>query len=681
MIVWGGHWSDGYSYHYEKSGGRYDPLSDSWLPTSIGGDCPSARSSHTAVWTGTEMIVWGGSDGSCANTGGRYSPSADSWVATSLGGNCPVGREGPTSVWTGEEMIVWGGYWQAGLQLHHESSGGRYSPSSDSWLPASTQPNAPENFANSTAAWTGTEMIVWGGEGWEGSFHGSNTGARYTPSSDSWASTSTAVNCPNERFGHSAVWTGTALIVWGGSDPSNSFSTGGRYDPVTDTWLATSTGANCPTGRYDHTAVWTGTEMVIWGGRWFDEYDHYENSGGCYAPATNSWMATSTGLGCPIGRSSPTGIWTGTEMIVWGGYWYDTSYHYEKTGGRFNPSSNSWELTSIGMNCPAGRAGHTAAWTGTEMIVWGGLWYDTSLHFENTGGRFAPLTNSWISTSTGTNCPTERYSQSSVWTGTEMIIWGGSDQLDYLDTGGRYFPSTNSWVATAASIACPARRDGHTAVWTGAEMIVWGGRSQDGGGIYVPPLPEPAIAGDPVNSCPGTSVALSAGTFAGYQWNYNGMPFPGATAPSLVATVSGTYSVTVVNSNGCEATSADHPVSISFCSQSEVSPSGALFAARLQKDLASPTGFYLYFQRIDSVSGYNLYEGIVGAYYSHDSTAGNVCDLTVTDLGTGEIRAEILPGEGNHYYLVTAFDGGAEGPSGFDSSFVEIPASQSTCGP
>ena len=49
---------------------------DSWQATSISG-APSERTGHTAVWTGTEMIVWGGIEGMASNyvnTGGRYLP-------------------------------------------------------------------------------------------------------------------------------------------------------------------------------------------------------------------------------------------------------------------------------------------------------------------------------------------------------------------------------------------------------------------------------------------------------------------------------------------------------------------------------------------------------------------------------------------------------------------------------
>ena len=57
------------------------------------------------------------------------------------------------------------------------------------------------------------------------------------------------------------------MIVWGGYDNHNfiELNTGGRYDPGTDTWTATSM-TNAPTARDYHTAVWTGREMIVWGG-------------------------------------------------------------------------------------------------------------------------------------------------------------------------------------------------------------------------------------------------------------------------------------------------------------------------------------------------------------------------------------------------------------------------------
>ena len=83
---------------------------------------------------------------------------------------------------------------------------------------------------------------------------------------DTWTAT-TIINAPDARGHHTAVWTGSEMIVWGGDiPPFTYFNTGGRYTPATDSWIATST-ANAPAARTAHTAVWTGSEMIVWGGR------------------------------------------------------------------------------------------------------------------------------------------------------------------------------------------------------------------------------------------------------------------------------------------------------------------------------------------------------------------------------------------------------------------------------
>src|SRR5207245_3264808 len=114
------------------SGGCTD---DTWTPTSVT-NAPDARRWHTAVWTGSEMIVWGGisSSGSNLNTGGRYNPSTDSWTATSTT-NAPAARNRHTAVWTGSEMIVWGGYVQG---VGDSTTGGKYNIAADTWTATNT---------------------------------------------------------------------------------------------------------------------------------------------------------------------------------------------------------------------------------------------------------------------------------------------------------------------------------------------------------------------------------------------------------------------------------------------------------------------------------------------------------------------------------------------------------------
>jgi hypothetical protein len=55
------------------------------------------------------------------------------------------------------------------------------------------------------------------------------------------------------------------MIVWGGELNGAYLDSGGVYDPAAGTWSATTT-AGAPVGRAVHTAVWTGSRMVVWGG-------------------------------------------------------------------------------------------------------------------------------------------------------------------------------------------------------------------------------------------------------------------------------------------------------------------------------------------------------------------------------------------------------------------------------
>ena len=186
------------------------------------------------------------------------------------------------------------------------------------------------------------------------------------------------------RWAHTAVWTGSEMIVWAGTDPGggNFLQSGGRYDPRLDVWTSTSL-VNVPSRRISHTAVWTGNEMIVWGG--YDDSFTEVNTGGRYNPITDAWTATSL-ADAPSQRSSHTAVWTGSQMIIWSGYGRVSGCEGGNTdGGRYEPITDSWTPTST-TNAPVPRSGHTAVWTGNEMIVWGGE--GSSGAYLNTGGRY-----------------------------------------------------------------------------------------------------------------------------------------------------------------------------------------------------------------------------------------------------------------------------------------------------
>ena len=521
MLVWGG---DQISV-FLGDGARYDPATDTWAPiTSV--DAPTARHSHAAVWTGSEMIIWGGAGGTVAtNTGGRYDPGADSWIPTVTAGS-PLGRTGHAAVWTGTEMIIWGGNDSAAL-----ATGGRYNPLTDSWSTTDVT-GAPEARVAHTVVWTGTEMIVWGGSKVVDLL---NTGGRYDPVADSWTLT-TLLSAPGGRRDHTVAWTGDRMIVWGGIAGSN-LQSGSRYDPIADTWDSVGQ-LGSPAARGLHTAVWTGDRMVVWGG---SQEGSLDSSGGQYDPATDSWTPTATANG-QVGRTNHSAVWTGTEMIIFGGFSTPGSV-YVDTGGRYDPLLDTWVETSL-TTAPEGRELHSALWTGSRMLIWGGF---NGTDYLNTGARYNPgndnwsrmttsgapvprqgpsatwsgdgmiiwggfedlgcggqgepicqyrndgaiydvPANTWTPTSTF-GAPVVRYLHSALWTGTEMLIWGGTNEFGLVNSGGRYDPISDTWV-NMTSVAAPTPRNRHLGVWTGTEMVVWGGIDLGGylntGGRYNP---------------------------------------------------------------------------------------------------------------------------------------------------------------------------------------------------
>ena len=198
MIVFGGIGSDTVAK-------RYRPANDTWTDATTL-NAPGARNFHAAVWSGTELIIWGGFiNDNVIPSGGRYNPVTDVWRPTNVNG-APITRMTPVSVWTGTEMLVWGG--NEWLFLGDLNDGARYNPITDSWMPISMVGAPTPRIAQ--GIWTGSELLLWGGTS-------DRTGGRYNPATNAWRPT-TLVNAPEQRVGGrwSTVWTGAEMIVWGG---------------------------------------------------------------------------------------------------------------------------------------------------------------------------------------------------------------------------------------------------------------------------------------------------------------------------------------------------------------------------------------------------------------------------------------------------------------------------------
>lgn len=125
-----------------------------------------ATQDATVVWTGEEFLVWGGGTGDQANGGVRdegaaYDPGTDTWRM--LAPSPLEARERHTAVWTGEEMVVWGG------TRHHHGVGGlhdgaRYDPETDAWRPMAAAPRGTDR-STGQAVMVGGDVVIGGGSG------------------------------------------------------------------------------------------------------------------------------------------------------------------------------------------------------------------------------------------------------------------------------------------------------------------------------------------------------------------------------------------------------------------------------------------------------------------------------------------------------------------------------------
>ena len=69
-------------------------------------------------------------------------------------------------------------------------------------------------------------------------------------------------------------------------------------------------------------------------------------------------MSAISTVGAPDPRTAFSEVWSGTEMIVWGGR-NNTGFTQLNTGGRYNPVTNTWRATNV-TNAPFCARAHAA---------------------------------------------------------------------------------------------------------------------------------------------------------------------------------------------------------------------------------------------------------------------------------------------------------------------------------
>ncbi len=333
-------------------------------------------------------------------------------------------------------------------------------PEPDGWDDGLAHDTAGPNGYGHTAVWTGSRMIVWGGYDSERFW---SNGGLYDPLTDSWRPMARG-NAPSGRAGHQAIWTGKFMVIWGGGS-RNDLKDGSRYDPVSDTWLHILP----PAWLEDpYSAVGAGREVLVAGAR---------GSHGLYDPAGDSWRPVSP-MGAPeslVRYGSGGSVWTGEEVLLWD--WRQSADGRHILSHRYNPAIDTWSPISE-EEAPV-LIDSRLAWVGHEMMVWGIRRLDDGT-LVGEGAKYDPAVDRWTPISK-VGAPPPLIYGTMISTGREAIAWGGcpyrGPEADCTNTGARYDPADDSWSPTITDGAPPVVEA--TAVWANGVMLLYGHVQQD----------------------------------------------------------------------------------------------------------------------------------------------------------------------------------------------------------
>jgi hypothetical protein len=295
------------------------------------------------VWTGRELVVWGGDpDG---DSGAAYDPVADRWrrvAASTIPARC-----GGTAAWTGREVLVWG----PSCTARGPTAAAAYVPAdgagNDRWR---TVPPGPlPGGGDAVSAWTSAEWLVLTPSGRLAAFDPKGRPGGTTGTAGAWRALPGA---PRRFTTATAAWTGRELLV-AGSEASGKgpASAGPAYrhwaaalDPAPGRWRTLPD----PPLELAVTAVWDGRRLVAW-----DQNLH----AAALDPSGRTGWQRLPDLPVDFTDCSPQGALLGRTLFA----------EECGRGALLHPRTEAWE------RIPHPRSlAETPVWTGHDALFWVG---------------------------------------------------------------------------------------------------------------------------------------------------------------------------------------------------------------------------------------------------------------------------------------------------------------------
>jgi hypothetical protein len=309
----------------------------------------SPREDAPSIWTGKEWLLFGGRQGNAALAdGAAYDPSTDRWRSLSP----PISMHpGAIAVWTGHDVAVLA-----------KQGGWTYDPVADTWSDLPLQETTGQTVFASTAVWTGHEVVVIG---WVlGSSDDETLAARTLDAADrTWgpATLSSRMGSagragPDGIPGAGAIagarWDGTRVQVW------LEDGSGLAYDPANAEWsqLPSIVGADpYPATRRAFASIGPTTYALV----------STEVSGGSTHQLARFEDDRWTLVGAPQETSPPD---VACQLTAAGNSLVRFCAH--SLPSRIDPATGDVHTYLDPAVGPG--TGRSLAWTGSELLVFGG---------------------------------------------------------------------------------------------------------------------------------------------------------------------------------------------------------------------------------------------------------------------------------------------------------------------
>ena len=240
-----------------------DTRTMTWATPELEGPAPTARMGCTATLVGTDVFLFGGSDGK-ASLRDLHVLVYVTWFAPHWSGRLPPARVGHTCTHVSGQLYVLGG--AARGRAHNDLF--VLDPAAESWARPPMYGIAPEALVGHSAALVGQELFIWGGGDGK---HTHNSLYSIDTHSLLWGKPSCAGNEPAAHVGHSACQLDTRMFIHGGYGQRQYWNETVVLDTGIMTWMRPQVSGSLPLPSVLHTASVVRPEaanamMVVVGG-------------------------------------------------------------------------------------------------------------------------------------------------------------------------------------------------------------------------------------------------------------------------------------------------------------------------------------------------------------------------------------------------------------------------------